>query len=100
MCVPVGQDDCREQLRRLGDWRREKRKHTDTKPMPWTIKGELSCLGKGQYLDNCAELQEDVEVLLSTTPWDMEHDANRNGGPLEQNTRRGIRTKAWEQQQR
>ena len=46
----------------------------DSQPMPWTARGELQKLQKGQFLDISTDTPEDDENTWKNTPWDMQTD--------------------------
>ena len=46
----------------------------DSQPMPWTARGELQKLQKGQFLDISTDIPEDDEIPWKNTPWDVQTD--------------------------
>ena len=47
----------------------------DSQPMPWTARGELQKLQKGQFLDISTDIPEYDEIPWKNTPWDVQTDS-------------------------
>ena len=61
--------------------------------MPWTARGELQKLQKGQFLDISTDTPEDDEDTLKNTPWDMQTDSGETQAQKQQPPRKRLLTK-------
>ena len=65
----------------------------DSQPMPWTARGELQKLQKGQFLDISTDTPEDDENTWKNAPWDMQTDHVETQAQEQQPPRKRLLTK-------
>ena len=63
----------------------------DSQPMPWTPRGELQKLQKGQFLDISTDIPEDDEIPWENTPWDVQTDSVDIQAQEQQHSRKRLK---------